>query len=174
MRFYPSEMFSFFLKESFNKFYFSNQYTKDASRFVLNTVSGISSGFLIITLLYPLDYARLKITNNIKGDNSRIWKTIRRTFQAEGLRGIYRGVLMSYLGMTIFRGTFFGLFDTFKGRADSLLEKFYLAYGSTMTAVIMVTPLQTIIRRMMMTSGHSFKYGGYVDCFRQIWKNEGF
>lgn len=35
--------------------------------------------------------------------------------------------------------------------------------------MLLVSPLQTVIRRMMMTSGHSFKYDGYIDCIKQIY-----
>jgi len=48
---------------------------------LINSLSGVSSGFVTITLLYPLDYARLKLTNNILSKKKRIWKTIFTTFQ---------------------------------------------------------------------------------------------
>ncbi len=38
--------------------------------------------------------------------------------------------------------------------------------------MFLVSPLQTVTRRLMMTSGHSFKYDGYTDCARQIFKTD--
>ncbi len=70
------------------------------------------------------------------------------------MRGIYRGVLLSYLGMTLFRGTFFGIYDTFKVGLDNHYKKFLVSYTATLMSMYMVSPLQTVIRRMMMTSGH--------------------
>lgn len=125
-----------------------------------------------MTILYPLDYARLKLTNNIKNQNKKIWKTIKNTFQQEGFRGIYRGVLLSYLSMTLFRGSFFGIYDTFKVKLETHYQKFLVSYGATLVSMFLISPLQTVIRRMMMTSGHSFKYQGYRDCAKQIYKAE--
>ena len=172
MRFYPSELFNFFLKQSFGNLY-NATFFKNNSKFFINSLSGISSGFVTITLLYPLDYARLKLTNNIKGKNKSIFPTIYKTFKMQGFQGIYRGVLMAYFAMSIFRGSFFGIYDTFKHSTKNSIQKYALSYGASVTALFLVSPLQTVIRRLMMTSGHSFKYKGYRDCINQIVQKEG-
>merc|ERR1712178_195851 len=46
--------------------------------------------------------------------------------------------------------------------------------GVTITAGLMSYPIDTIRRRMMMTSGGGVKYKGSIDCGVQILKNEGF
>lgn len=35
-------------------------------------------------------------------------------------------------------------------------------------------PIDTVRRRMMMTSGSAVKYNGSLDCFKTVLKNEGF
>merc|ERR1719354_1377172 len=50
---------------------------------------------------------------------------------------------------------------------------FLLGWGVTVTAGLMSYPIDTIRRRMMMTSGGSVKYKGSLDCGMQILKNEG-
>jgi solute carrier family 25 (adenine nucleotide translocator) protein 4/5/6/31 len=74
--------------------------------------------------------------------------------------------------MILFRGSFFGIYDTFKVKLDNHFQKFFISYGATIVSMFMVSPLQTVTRRMMMTSGHSFKYKGYEDCAKQIYKND--
>lgn len=37
----------------------------------------------------------------------------------------------------------------------------------------MAYPIDTVKRRMMMTSGESVKYKNSIDCFRQVIHNEG-
>ncbi len=32
----------------------------------------------------------------------------------EGIRGIYKGALISFIGVGVFRSTYFGIYDTFK------------------------------------------------------------
>lgn len=75
--------------------------------------------------------------------------------------------------MTLFRGAFFGIYDTFKVNLATHYQKFLVSYGATIVSMFLVSPLQTVTRRMMMTSGHSFKYQGYADCAKQIYKSDG-
>merc|ERR1712008_342029 len=78
-----------------------------------------------------------------------------------------------------YRGMYFGMFDTLKpmllGDNANVGLAFLLGWGVTVTAGLMSYPIDTIRRRMMMTSGGSgVKYKGSVDCAMQIMKNEGF
>merc|ERR1711864_64258 len=95
-----------------------------------------------------------------------------------GIQGIYRGFTISAVGIFIYRGMYFGLFDTLKpillGPDASTFMAFLLGWGVTVTAGLMSYPIDTIRRRMMMTSGGGAKYKGSIDCGMQILKNEGF
>merc|ERR1712098_905123 len=51
---------------------------------------------------------------------------------------------------------------------------FLLGWAVTVTAGLMSYPIDTVRRRMMMTSGGGAKYKGSMDCFLQVMKNEGF
>ena len=44
----------------------------------------------------------------------------------------------------------------------------------TISAGLVSYPIDTIRRRMMMTSGQAVKYKGSMDCAIQVIKNEGF
>ena len=44
----------------------------------------------------------------------------------------------------------------------------------TVTSGLISYPIDTIRRRMMMTSGQAVKYKGSIDCGMQVIKNEGF
>lgn len=50
----------------------------------------------------------------MKGQTIGIKKIIWQTHKSEGLKGIYRGSLMLYMGMIAFRGIFFGIYDSYK------------------------------------------------------------
>merc|ERR1711978_162656 len=60
------------------------------------------------------------------------------------------------------------------GEDAGVLLSFLLGWGVTITAGLMSYPIDTIRRRMMMTSGSGAKYKGSIDCGMQILKNEGF
>ena len=49
----------------------------------------------------------------------------------------------------------------------------FLAPGVTISAGLVSYPIDTIRRRMMMTSGEAVKYKGSIDCTIQILKKEG-
>merc|ERR1712010_342873 len=55
----------------------------------------------------------------------------------------------------------------------SVFLSFLLGWAVTVTAGLMSYPIDTVRRRMMMTSGQAVKYKGSMDCFVQVLKNEG-
>merc|ERR1719187_1982276 len=73
---------------------------------------------------------------------------------------------------------YFGMFDTLKpilvGDGGSVFLSFFLGWAVTVTSGLMSYPIDTIRRRMMMTSGGGAKYKGSIDCAVQIMKNEAF
>ncbi|KAJ7363348.1 hypothetical protein OS493_011636 [Desmophyllum pertusum] len=60
------------------------------------------------------------------------------------------------------------------GDDASLALSFCLGYAVTVSSGLASYPIDTIRRRMMMTSGQAVKYKGSIDCTIQIMKNEGF
>jgi len=56
----------------------------------------------------------------------------------------------------------------------SVFLSFALGYTVTVSSGLLSYPIDTIRRRMMMTSGQAVKYKGSIDCAVQIIKNEGF
>jgi hypothetical protein len=56
---------------------------------------------------------------------------------------------------------------------SGLVLSFCLGYAVTVSAGLASYPIDTIRRRMMMTSGEAVKYKGSIDCFLQVSRNEG-
>lgn len=75
-------------------------------------------------------------------------------------------------GVGIFRGTNFGIFDTFKKRRQGL-ERWYLAYISSLIAIVLTYPSDTIRRRMICAEKNTKKYMGFFDCLAKVYKSEG-
>nr|CDS32605.1 atp:adp antiporter [Hymenolepis microstoma] len=77
----------------------------------------------------------------------------------------------------VYRGFYFGLYDTIKpiflGEDAGVTISFILGYGVTVTAGLLSYPIDTIRRRMMMTSGAAVKYKGSADCALSIIREEG-
>merc|ERR1711909_179233 len=159
---------------------------KDASyvkKFSANILSGGCAGSLSLLFVYSLDYARTRLANDAKGKGGeRQYKGLidvySKTLKSDGIQCLYRGFVISCVGIFVYRGMYFGLYDSLKpillGPDAGLLLSFCLGYGVTVTAGLMSYPIDTIRRRMMMTSGGGVKYKGSIDCAVQIMKNEGF
>merc|ERR1719474_334340 len=101
-----------------------------------------------------------------------------KTIKTDGIQGLYRGFAISAVGIFIYRGMYFGLYDTLKpmllGADAGVGASFLLGWAGTITSGLMSYPIDTIRRRMMMTSGAAVKYKSSLDCGMQILKNEGF
>lgn len=71
--------------------------------------------------LYHLDYARTRLGMDARGcpiNRQRQFKGLidvyRKTINSDGLIGLYRGFGVSILGITLYRGMYFGIYDTMK------------------------------------------------------------
>ena len=48
-----------------------------------------------------------------------ILECLRQAIQSEGIKAIYKGALVSFIGVAIFRSTYFGIYDTFKDKTSN-------------------------------------------------------
>jgi solute carrier family 25 (adenine nucleotide translocator) protein 4/5/6/31 len=147
--------------------------------------SGGAAGSVSLGFVYSLDYARTRLTNDLKSAKkggqkqfSGLVDVYKKTYASDGLAGLYRGFVISCVGIVIYRGLYFGVFDSVKPALpphlkDSLLANFALGWGVTVGAGLASYPIDTIRRRMMMTSGEGEKFAGSIDCAKKILAAEG-
>merc|ERR1712108_79249 len=150
-----------------------------------NVASGGLAGAASLCFVYSLDYARTRLANDAKsakGGGERQFNGLvdvyRKTLASDGVAGLYRGFVISCVGIIVYRGCYFGFYDSLKpmlGKAleDNFLATFALGWVVTIAAGLASYPLDTIRRRMMMTSGEAVKYKSSIDCGAQILKAEG-
>ena len=81
----------------------------------------------------------------------------KKTIASDGIAGLYRGFAISCVGIFIYRGLYFGIYDTAKpiiiGENGSFMASFLLGWAVTVVSGLASYPIDTIRRRMMMTSG---------------------
>ena len=100
-------------------------------------------------------------TNFVGKDGKRQYNGLidvyKKTLASDGIGGLYRGFVISCVGIFIYRGLYFGIYDTVKpimiGDGGSFLASFALGWGVTVVSGLASYPIDTIRRRMMMTSG---------------------
>ena len=65
-----------------------------------------------------------------------------KTVQSDGVRGLYRGFAVSCVCIFIYRGLYFGLYDTLKplvlGENAKWIQTFLLGWGVTITAGLVI------------------------------------
>jgi solute carrier family 25 (adenine nucleotide translocator) protein 4/5/6/31 len=117
LKFYPAEALNWIFKELFQSTFrnFISQ-SEDNLRlnFIVNYLGGASAGLMTRSLLYPFEFTRNKMNNDIQRKNGGIWNCLTDAYKKGGLRAIYQGALISFMGVAIFRSTYFGIYDTFK------------------------------------------------------------
>merc|ERR1712150_88537 len=98
--------------------------------------------------------------------------------RSDGVRGLYRGFVVSCVGIMVYRGCYFGFYDTLQpilfGDNASFIARFLLGYVVSISSGLVSYPLTTINTRMMMRSCEAVKYKGSIDCAVQVIKGEGF
>ena len=183
LRYFPTQALNFAFKDTIKAQFKPSKADSYAVTLSKNIAAGGIAGAMSLTFVYSLDYARTRLANDIKGKNGErqfngLVDVYKKTIAADGLAGLYRGFVISCVGIIVYRGFYFGLYDTLKpallGEDASAAASFALGYGVTVTAGILSYPIDTIRRRMMMTSGGGVKYKGSIDCFQQVVKSDGF
>merc|ERR1712203_50323 len=184
LRYFPTQALNFAFKDKVKAMIAVPKDASYVTKLAGNVASGGIAGSMSLFFVYSLDYARTRLANDNKSkDGTRQFNGLIdvyvKTLKTDGIQGIYRGFTISAVGIFIYRGMYFGMFDTLKpmligGKDSSVVASFLLGWAVTVTAGLMSYPIDTIRRRMMMTSGGGAKYKGSIDCAMQIMKNEGF
>merc|ERR1712168_451093 len=183
LRYFPTQALNFAFKDQIKSLFKTSKDAPQYLKFGANILSGGCAGALSLLFVYSHDYARTRLANDAKGKGGeRQYKGLvdvyTKTLKSDGIQGLYRGFVISCVGIFVYRGMYFGLYDSLKpillGPDAGLFLSFCLGYGVTVTSGLMSYHIDTIRRRMMMTSGTAVKYMGSIDCAVQIMKNEGF
>ncbi|KAL4911256.1 hypothetical protein BDW74DRAFT_142640 [Aspergillus multicolor] len=188
IRYFPTQALNFAFRDTYKSMF---AYKKDrdgyAKWMVGNLASGGMAGATSLLFVYSLDYARTRLANDAKstkaGGGDRQFNGLidvyKKTLASDGIAGLYRGFGPSVLGIVVYRGLYFGMYDSLKpvvltgSLEGSFLVSFGLGWAVTTGAGIASYPLDTVRRRMMMTSGEAVKYSSSFDAFRQIIAREG-
>jgi len=186
LRYFPTQALNFAFKDKFKRMFGYNK-EKDGywKWFAGNLASGGAAGAASLLFVYSLDYARTRLANDNKSAKkggsrqfSGLFDVYRQTLKTDGMAGLYRGFNISCVGIIVYRGLYFGMYDSIKPLMPVDLQKnflatFLLGWGITIGAGLASYPIDTIRRRMMMTSGEATKYASSWACGAEIVAKEG-
>lgn len=183
LRYFPTQALNFAFKDKIKQQFKVKKTDGFGTKLGKNVAAGGMAGAMSLLFVYSLDYARTRLANDTKSSKkggerqfNGLVDVYKKTLASDGIAGLYRGFCISCVGIVVYRGFYFGLYDTISplmGDDASFFFKFCLGYAVTVSAGLLSYPIDTIRRRMMMTSGAAVKYNGSLDCTMQIMKSEG-
>ena len=161
------------------------------------------AGATSLLFVYSLDYARTRLANDAKSatkGGSRQFNGLidvyRKTLASDGIAGLYRGFGPSVLGIVVYRGLYFGMYDSLKPTLlvgpleGNFLASFMLGWGVTTWCwycflssrhypsshdddVWRGTYHTCPLRSLSLIPSQAVKYNGSMDAARKIFAAEG-
>jgi len=122
IRYFPTQALNFAFRDRFKKMF---GFKKDRDGYgmwmVGNLASGGAAGATSLLFVYSLDYARTRLANDNKSAKkggsrqfSGLIDVYKQTLASDGIAGLYRGFGPSVLGIVVYRGLYFGMYDSLK------------------------------------------------------------
>ncbi|KAJ9685724.1 hypothetical protein PVL29_017670 [Vitis rotundifolia] len=122
IRYFPTQALNFAFKDYFKRLF---NFKKDRDGywkwFAGNLASGGAAGASSLLFVYSLDYARTRLANDAKAAKkggerqfNGLVDVYRKTLKSDGVAGLYRGFNISCVGIIVYRGLYFGMYDSLK------------------------------------------------------------
>ncbi|KAM5552286.1 hypothetical protein ABKV19_026917 [Rosa sericea] len=122
IRYFPTQALNFAFKDYFKRLF---NFKKDRDGywkwFGGNLASGGAAGASSLLFVYSLDYARTRLANDSKAAKkggerqfNGLIDVYKKTLKSDGIAGLYRGFNISCVGIIVYRGLYFGLYDSLK------------------------------------------------------------
>jgi solute carrier family 25 (adenine nucleotide translocator) protein 4/5/6/31 len=186
LRYFPTQALNFAFKEKYQKIFIRHDPNTDFWKFFAGMLaSGGASGATSLLFVYPLDYARTRLGADVgkeltDREFSGLGNCLTKTYQQDGFVGLYRGFLVSLVGIIVYRAAFFGLYDTAKAmiykdpKKSNVFISFAVGLAVETAAGVIAYPFDTVRRRMMMQAGRTdVMYKNTWECWTKIINNEG-
>lgn len=188
IRYFPTQAFNFAFKDFFKGLF--PRYDQKAEFwkfFGANVMSGGLAGASSLMIVYPLDFARTRLASDVRSEGQReftgLIDCLMKIQRSTGFKSLYKGFSISVTGIIVYRGTYFGMYDSAKAiifgdnKNANIFFKWAVAQFVTVNAGLASYPFDTVRRRMMMMSGKKasseIMYTSSADCFKKIMQNEG-
>jgi solute carrier family 25 (adenine nucleotide translocator) protein 4/5/6/31 len=185
IRYFPTQAFNFAFKDTIKNLFPRYSPKTDFWKFFgTNMASGGLAGAGSLLIVYPLDFARTRLAADVGTNKTREFTGLLDCLKKVAARGgpmaLYQGFGVSVQGIIVYRGAYFGLYDTAKGvlfkdeKTANIIAKWAVAQTVTAAAGICSYPFDTVRRRLMMQSGGKEKYyTGTIDAWKKIAAQEG-
>ncbi|KAF0687590.1 Aste57867_20709 [Aphanomyces stellatus] len=142
--------------------------------------AGSLSGAVAQLAIYPLEIAKTRFC--LGGQYNGLWHCISSILSTDGIRGLYRGLVPSLLGIVPYAGVDLALFFTFKEAftrhfdvAPSVGHVLLFGAVSSSCGQVVSYPLQVVRTKLQAQgmAGRPVIFAGMGDCFVKILQTHG-
>jgi solute carrier family 25 (mitochondrial adenine nucleotide translocator), member 4/5/6/31 len=170
IRMVPSETLVWKVKEVFQRNLHYGSNLSEAEHVSYNTAIGITSSLIVSLSLYPFEYIRQLVLNRTDRRGRGIWHYVKKTVLNEGVTGMYKGASIFSLGLVLFRGAYFGIYDSLKVKTKDQRLRWLASFLATYVSIFISYPIDTVRRRLVTSRG---QYANSRACLRDVWVREG-
>lgn len=164
---------------AFNYFnnYLNNLYPN--SKRINSFNAGAAAGIISYTAIYPLELIRSKLSVNIDGKArayNNLSSALIQTYKNSGINGLYRGWVVSSIGMIPYQGITFLTYKYLNDKINTESSYKGLISGSFagFAAVSVTYPFDVIKRKYHLTGEMGNKsYNSYYDIIKTTYKSHG-
>lgn len=147
IRYFPTQALNFAFKDKIKAIFVMRKTDTYLVNFSKNVASGGVAGAMSLVFVYSLDYCRTRLANDAKAGKKGGERQFNgmvdvyvKTVKSDGLVGLYRGFLISCVGIVVYRGCYFGFYDTLKpiilGENAGLAVSFALGYSASLLLLL--------------------------------------
>merc|ERR1712110_587224 len=162
---FPMNAFSLALKDFFGKIIKVKNPEQNKFKFLVSQMlSGGLAGACTISLVFPLDFARTKLSTDVLAGGKRqytgLFDCFSKVIRTEGVKGLYTGISTALTGMFLYKALSLGIYDYMKKTSLSdpsvgFMKKFIIANCITQSTNVLLYPLDTIGRSLMVQTGNA-------------------
>lgn len=187
VRYFPTQALGFAFDDSFKAMLIKPEVKYSNLEYISRSLlSGGLSGAVSQCFVYPLDFARTRLTADVsekgkpkmyKGAIDCIVKIVKTE---GGIPAIYKGFTISIIGNVFYKGIYFGGYNALKhifyeDKVQTFWDKWLVSQIVTTTAQYAAYPFDSVRRRLMIRgTGEDALYTTSLQCTKIMWKEEGF
>jgi len=146
-----------------------------ATGFAMTVATAVTS----VIIWYPFLYGRVRLAMDVSDKNKQLFKNFgdlsAKTYNEDGIRGSYRGSVVSLAGQVSYRLLYFGIFSNLIHLVGPhMFMKFVVAQIVVLSSCLLWYPFDTLQNRLIMQSLRNKKqYTNSLSGMKQIIKIEG-
>lgn len=154
IRVIPFSAIEFYSFEVYKGYILTKENPRDKLRVLM---CGSLAGITASVCTYPLDITRTYLTLQTESSKSSFVRSVKLIYEYHGLKGFYRGILMTLTGIAPYIGFKMTAFDILKGyympnpsSPSFMLVNLYLGAVSATISASLTYPTDLLRRRMQM------------------------